>query len=178
MVRDEITRSWYSVAGADDPLFQGDILRNCPVLMNPAETVDEGDEISAVSQEADVVVLSQTCDLVQGKAPLILVSEIRTLTGFRQDRPSTDNKFLENVRRGYVHALHLLNKCPLGGFNNDILVVNFHFTFSLDRGSFQRFVKDYGDRIRLLSPYREHLSQAFARFFMRVGLPADIPRFH
>ena len=30
------------------------------------------------------------------------------------------------------------------------------------------------DRIRVLPPYREHLSQAFARFFMRVGLPQDI----
>jgi hypothetical protein len=29
----------------------------------------------------------------------------------------------------------------------------------------------------LLPPYREHLSQAFARFFMRVGLPVDIPPF-
>jgi len=34
-----------------------------------------------------------------------------------------------------------------------------------------------GYHLRLLSPYREHLSQAFARFFMRVGLPVDIPPF-
>jgi len=34
-----------------------------------------------------------------------------------------------------------------------------------------------GRRLRLLPPYREHLSQAFARFFMRVGLPVDIPAF-
>jgi hypothetical protein len=32
-------------------------------------------------------------------------------------------------------------------------------------------------RLRLLPPYREHLSQSFARFFMRVGLPVDIPSF-
>jgi len=31
--------------------------------------------------------------------------------------------------------------------------------------------------LRLLPPYREHLSQAFARFFMRVGLPLNIPPF-
>jgi len=31
-------------------------------------------------------------------------------------------------------------------------------------------------RLRLRPPYREHLSQAFARFFMRVGLPTDIKR--
>jgi hypothetical protein len=35
-----------------------------------------------------------------------------------------------------------------------------------------------GRRLRLLPPYREHLSQAFARFFMRVGLPVDIPPFN
>ena len=29
-------------------------------------------------------------------------------------------------------------------------------------------------RLRLLPPYREHLSQAFARFFMRVGLPQPV----
>ncbi len=32
-------------------------------------------------------------------------------------------------------------------------------------------------RLRLLPPYREHLAQGFARFFMRVGLPVDIPAF-
>ena len=31
-------------------------------------------------------------------------------------------------------------------------------------------------RLRLLPPYREHLSQAFARYFMRVGLPVDIDK--
>ena len=34
-----------------------------------------------------------------------------------------------------------------------------------------------GERLRLLPPYREHLSQAFARYFIRVGLPQDIPAF-
>jgi hypothetical protein len=36
---------------------------------------------------------------------------------------------------------------------------------------------EQGDGIRLLPPYREHLAQAFARFFMRVALPVDIPDF-
>ncbi|MEZ2279409.1 MAG: hypothetical protein ACBR12_21120, partial [Microcoleus sp.] len=33
------------------------------------------------------------------------------------------------------------------------------------------------DRWRLKSPYLEHFSQAFARLFMRVGLPSAIPPF-
>jgi hypothetical protein len=40
----------------------------------------------------------------------------------------------------------------------------------------REYVKDK-KRIRLLPPYREHLSQAFARHFMRVGLPSGIPQF-
>lgn len=28
--------------------------------------------------------------------------------------------------------------------------------------------------VTLNSPYKEHLSQAYARFFMRVGLPTNI----
>jgi hypothetical protein len=31
-------------------------------------------------------------------------------------------------------------------------------------------------RFRLLPPYREHLSQAFARFFMRVGLTIPVEK--
>ena len=34
--------------------------------------------------------------------------------------------------------------------------------------------KRNGKRLRLCPPYREHLSQAFARYFMRVGLPINI----
>jgi hypothetical protein len=36
---------------------------------------------------------------------------------------------------------------------------------------------DLGPRLRLRSPYREHLAQAFARYFMRVGLPHDARAF-
>lgn len=31
-------------------------------------------------------------------------------------------------------------------------------------------------RLRLLPPYREHLSQAFARYFMQVGLPVNVSK--
>ena len=33
------------------------------------------------------------------------------------------------------------------------------------------------NRHRLQSPFLEHFSQAFARFFMRVGLPSSIPAY-
>jgi len=53
-------------------------------------------------------------------------------------------------------------------------VVNFHTIYSVPKKFIETIVKNKM-RKRLLPPYREHLSQSFARYFMRVGLPADIP---
>jgi len=43
--------------------------------------------------------------------------------------------------------------------------------------SFVRIRAKAAKRLRLLPPYREHPSRSFARFFMRAGLPGDIPPF-
>jgi predicted DNA-binding antitoxin AbrB/MazE fold protein len=49
--------------------------------------------------------------------------------------------------------------------------------FSLPLAYLRRHAANLGSRWRLQSPFREHFSQSFARFFMRVGLPAAIPPF-
>ena len=56
-------------------------------------------------------------------------------------------------------------------------LVEFSRLFMTSRESLQEFAKSKDSRPRLNPPYREHLSQAFARYFMRVGLPSDIPSF-
>jgi hypothetical protein len=71
----------------------------------------------------------------------------------------------------------MLNKCELPCFNNEFLVVDFHNVYGVPYAFLDSLLKGQGKRLRLLPPYREHLSQAFARFFMRVGLPVDIPPF-
>ena len=54
-------------------------------------------------------------------------------------------------------------------------VVDFHEVFTLPRTFLESWLQQSGNqRLRLRPPYREHLSQAFARFFMRVGLPQPI----
>ncbi len=84
---------------------------------------------------------------------------------------------VEAIRRGNYPGYHMLNKCEIEGFHDDFLVVDFRSTFSVPLDFLKGFVKDMSPRLRLLPPYREHLSQAFARFLMRVGLPEDIPAF-
>ncbi len=46
---------------------------------------------------------------------------------------------------------------------------------SLPYGYLASYASRLQNRWRLQSPFLEHFSQAFARFFMRVGLPAAIP---
>jgi len=56
-------------------------------------------------------------------------------------------------------------------------VVDFRGVYSVTFDFLVELAQKRDKRLRLLPPYREHLSQAFARFFMRVGLPVDIPPF-
>jgi len=56
----------------------------------------------------------------------------------------------------------------------DYQVVDFRNVYGVQFSLLQNMAENIQDRIRLLPPYREHLSQAFARYFMRVGLPQDI----
>lgn len=62
-----------------------------------------------------------------------------------------------------------------GGIRMSPQIVDFSKVYSLPVLFLESWLGSRGDRrLRLLPPYREHLSQAFARFFMRVGLPQDI----
>lgn len=57
------------------------------------------------------------------------------------------------------------------------MIVQFDHPIVLPKTVIQNYFLRQPKRLRLLPPYREHLAQAFARSFMRVGLPIDIPVF-
>ena len=56
-------------------------------------------------------------------------------------------------------------------------VVDFHEVFTLPRPVLESLLtaRDV-PRLQFLAPYREHLSQSFARSFMRVGLPTSVTK--
>ncbi len=138
--------------------------------------------MSLVRETVDAVLLTQSCDLAiradgQCEAtdvllcPLYFKKDLTDHTVFRKDEA------WEEVRKGRRPFFHLLNECRLPGHEQDFAVIDFHALFTLNVPLAREFANRAGDRLRLLPPYREHLSQAFARLFMRVGLPADIPSF-
>lgn len=166
---------WYAAVEGEE-LHQGDILESCPVFVPPADLAERPlAEASVRLIERDLVVLSQTCDLAAGKLPDVLLCSVWNRSELIGElaKPQT----LENIRKGRYPAFHLLAACDLQGHEGEVRLVDFRGTYTLPFRFAQKRAAAQGDRIRLLPPYREHLAQAFARFFMRVGLPIDIPPF-
>ncbi|MCX6831974.1 MAG: hypothetical protein NT028_07550 [candidate division Zixibacteria bacterium] len=170
---------WYAVVPSTMKLVQGDLVLSCPIFVpSDPSTVGE-DVIPGEIVDYDVIVMSQSCDLEYNKIELVLVCPVHTLDEFAEENPAyRDPNQKEAIRRGYVAGLHLLNQCAHSSFESKFLVVDFRNVYGVQYGFLKEFVAKAGDRVRLLPPYREHLSQSFARFFMRVGLPLDIPPFN
>ncbi len=84
---------------------------------------------------------------------------------------------MEDARRGNLPGFHVLAASTVEGFPREVRLVDFRRVYTLPLSFLRKQAKTGGGRLRLLPPYRDHLSQAFARFFMRVGLPIDVPPF-
>lgn len=159
-------------------LAQGDLLSDCPVLLPPAALTAKGGLLSVPVEMGNVVVVTQSCDLEQGKAPFPLLALIHTI----DDLAAADPRFaktsvLEEIRKGRREGLYMLASPEEPANNRKALVVDFRQLVTLPIAFLQDHALALGPRWRLQSPFVEHFSQAFARFFMRVGLPAAVPEF-
>lgn len=166
--------SWWSVVNGPS-LAQGDILPGCllPVLLEeplPSDTPYEQDVLSA-----RLIVVSQSCDLENNKLVFVALCPVQTISEFQSQNPEFASKAKwEEVRKGRRDALHLLASPESPDSNMAAYVVNFGHIVSLPLAYLTEHANALGERWRLKSPYLEHFSQAFARFFMRVGLPSSI----
>lgn len=167
---------WNQVDGAE--LFQGDFLPRCliPFFHPDYGATDKTEHVPV--KEYDCIVLTQTCDLEHGKAPLVALCPVFPISKYEKVNTGFQKKGAwERVRMGKVEGLHLLASMDDPEANRACLVANFREIYSLPIEYLQEHAKNLGRRWRLQSPYLEHFSQAFARFFMRVGLPSAIPSF-
>jgi hypothetical protein len=168
---------WTSTTG--EGLMQGDYLPRCLVPLFPPDFARQATgAVSVDVEERDCLVLTQSCDLENDKAPLVALCPLFLLPEFETvNRAFAQKGVWERVRQGRVEGLHLLASPTEPGNNRASFVVDFRQIYSLPVGYLRNYAAALGPRWRLQSPFLEHLSQAFARFFMRVGLPAAIPAF-
>jgi len=175
----------YKIAQPAEALAQGDILLSFPLVDLP-HRIDHPGRYEATVNVYDVIILTQSCDLARDKPKIdrVVVCPVCKLEYFVNENELFKHKSqkqkisLKNrLRQGAVVGFHLLMKPNIAPQLDDFLVVDFRGTSSAPYHFLVDFASAMGPRLRLLPPYREHLSQAFARFFMRVGLPVDIPPF-
>jgi hypothetical protein len=186
-----MANGWYELVNADVPITQGDIIFNCPLISWAPEpvTIDKLENLTTatVGIAADVVVLTQACDLEHQKVSNIILCPHLPLNEFKpawEDEMRTNGQnptpkawrnLCNDICDGFVWNLTMLNAFNLEQYNIDIRVVDFHDVYTAPRSFLESLLTQRNEqRFRLLPPYREHLSQAFARFFMRVGLPVQI----
>jgi hypothetical protein len=193
-----MSEAWYRAADAEEALTQGDIIFECPALswrlsalQAPADSVAA--ELSlgehVIAEARDLVVMTQACDLEHAKVTNVVLCPHYGLNEFKdaweEDQRSKGQnptakawrRYCDEICDGTIWNLNLLNAQSDGGVELEHRIVDFHEVFTLPRPVLEALLKARNvPRPQLLPPYREHLSQAFARFFMRVGLPTPVKK--
>ena len=179
-----VISDWYELVSGGT-LEQGDIIEQCPVLRPPKDMdwhVDQPDFSGEILvSPTDVVVASQSCDIAADQKAdiwLVVLCPIWALSA-----AARANQFLasshgkEECRRGNLPGYHMIAGCDDQQWNREVSIVSFREIWSLPLHFVRKLAAARGLRPRLRSPYKEHLSQALARYFMRVGLPSEVPPF-
>ena len=188
--------AWYEEVPATIRLTQGDLIFDCPLIgWQPGTLQREGVTETEVLRGAtaaikgDVVVMTQACDLEFERVSNVILCPHMSLAEYRpaweaemkrRNQNPTERAWrnhCEDIRDGFVWNLTLLNAGKGSTLSIEHRVVDFHEVYNVPRNFLESLIAQrMQPRLRLLPPYREHLSQAFARFFMRVGLPVEVAK--
>jgi hypothetical protein len=187
--------AWYEAVEAGERLTQGDLILNCPLIawkpdpLQLQQNTEKTDVLKGATTaiQADVVVMTQACDLEHEKVTNVILCPHFSLADYRQAWEAEMNnrnhnptekawkRHCNDICDGFVWNLTMLNANSSDDLSIEHCIVDFHYVYTVPRSFLESLLKQRGQpRLRLLPPYREHLSQAFARFFMRVGLPVPI----
>jgi hypothetical protein len=165
---------WISTEGS--ALAQGDYLPDCLVPVLPPSFGPNSRSADLTIHTVDLIVVTQSCDLANAKVGHTALCSIYSLKAFETVNPAFSKKGAwEEVRKGRREGLHLLASPTTPDNGREALVVDFREVISLPFAYLTQHAVSLGPRWRLDSPFLEHFSQAFARFFMRVGLPSAVP---
>jgi hypothetical protein len=178
-----VLSDWYELVTGDE-LMQGDLLEDCPVFHPPTNLnwpIEDNEQPEFTVEKGTMVIVSQSCDLQADQksdmwlvflSPVWKLSEAADLSQFLA---SSIGK--EECRRGNMAGYHMIAGCEHNQWKQEVSIVSFREIWSLPLNFVRSMARQIGLRPRIRSPYREHFAQAFARNFMRVGLPVDISPF-
>lgn len=172
---------WFELKENSADITQGDIIKECPVpILKEFDISEEGQNVKAEIATIDGIVLTQACDIANNKVENIILCAITSKSEFEKIQFSHGKSekdirgSIDGIIKGHQNAYHIINDYKSEEFSQDYYIINFKDIFSVPVDVARAVAEKNGKRLRLCPPYREHLSQAFARYFMRVGLPINI----
>jgi hypothetical protein len=175
---------WYSVVEDTDELFQGDLLPSCrvPIITSIPLDAGENDEVPLDLLTTNLVVLTQSCDLDHDRVDSILLGRYDTWDDVvRAELANGNQRIQARATRKLIVDGALVNYFLLPPDDDDPAipwsVVNFRSLYTLPKQYVEEKAASLHRRRRLQPPYREALSQAFARFSMRVALVEPLDEF-
>lgn len=174
-----MTPDWYEVV-AGSTLTQGDRLPGLPVFRVVASP-EHAENLDVDELELDAIIISQSCDLEHDKVQDVLVAHVLSYQELvdserARNQSVASTKFREAAISGSLPPYFLLP--PNAGVPSTLwALADFHRIYTVPKPLVLQHAASIGPRLRLRSPYREHLAQAFARYMMRVGLPEPLDNF-
>jgi len=153
----------YQTPPKDELLTQGDILDDCPIYRR----AEDGVPIELVAR---IIVLTQACDLAQGKATRAVVAVVHSADVLVASHAVKAATVRDQIRLGKVFGMYFLPASP-APLEFPESIVDLRDLHTLPIGVLNQLVAD-GKRVaRLATPFREHLAQHFAVTYVRIALP-------
>ena len=156
---------------SDTPITQGDIFDDCPLVgLDAQEPPSDLPSLPVKRWLARVIVLTQACDLAQGKVGSVLIAPLHDAQKLVEAGVLKGTVIRDQLRRHLVFGWYFLPATTVPIALPESLV-DLRDVHSVPRVVLEHLV-GVGKRVAsLASPYREHLAQHFAVTYMRVALP-------
>lgn len=154
---------------SSDSLDQGDIVDGCPLVFLRQCDLNDLSTARIECVPTRVLILTQACDLAQGKTTNIgvaVVYEAQSLVDRNVLKPAD---IRGPIRAGRVYGWYFLPKFPTGGLPE--IIVDLRQLHTVRHDLLVDLCQSGQRQARLCSPYREHLARHFAETYSRIGLP-------
>jgi hypothetical protein len=159
-----MSNPWYEVVGPEARLTQGDIILECPLLTWRLDDAGEGEPKAAGERlfqaargiKADIVVMTQACDLEQSKVSDVVLCPCYPLSRYKPaweeaERARKQNPtqkawaaFCDDIKNGYVWNLFMMDSLPEGEITTEHRIVDFHSVHTVPRAFLDTLIAERG----------------------------------
>ena len=173
--------SWYELAEGPN-LEQGDILPRFPLTIVDAglpasENIQDGPAPFINILIVDVIVLSQSCDIAVQPDGRRRVEHVVVCPVWEVATPNErfSRSMIGNVLAGRAPTWHALAPSTLPGLERPHLFMELRRILTVPVEWAEAIAAQRSPRLRLRSPWREHMAAAVGNLFSRPALPYPIP---